>query len=138
LFAHHSTRADGVQVVYASADASEHTTHSVLLNDPVDVMKAIRAGEHGEYRAQADLRLCGSWHSHPTHHPTPSRQDLENWANRLHRSGADSWATVIVTPSSPDTGVGWMIPQLHGFRTYWDPGKPWGTKPVTAAARIVE
>jgi proteasome lid subunit RPN8/RPN11 len=102
LFAHYSARADGVQVVYASADASEHTTHSVLLNDPVDVMKAIRAGEHGEYLAQADLRLIGSWHSHPVHDPTPSRQDLENWAHRLQRSGADSWATLIVTPSSPE------------------------------------
>jgi proteasome lid subunit RPN8/RPN11 len=136
LFAHYSARADGVQVVYASADASEHTTHSVLLNDPVDVMKAIRAGEHGEYRARADLRLCGSWHSHPIHDPTPSRQDLENWANRLRRSGADSWATMIVTPS--DSELGWMSPQLHAYRTYWSRAASWGTKPVCSPARIEE
>jgi proteasome lid subunit RPN8/RPN11 len=138
LFSHYSPRAEGVKIVYASADASEHTTHSVLLNDPVDVMKAIRAGEHGEYRTRADLRLCGSWHSHPIHDPTPSRQDLENWANRLQRSGADSWVAVIVTPSSPDNGVGWSIPQLHGYRTFWDPAASWGTKPVCSPARIAE
>jgi proteasome lid subunit RPN8/RPN11 len=136
LFAHYSARAEGVQVVYASADASEHTTHSVLLNDPVDVKNAVRAGEHGEFLARAELRLIGSWHSHPEFIPRPSRQDLENWAHRLQRSGADSWATLIVTPS--DSEVGWMYPQLHGYRTFWDPGKPWGTKPVCAPARIEE
>jgi len=56
----------------------------------------------------------------------------------LRRAGADSWATVIVTPSPPDDGVGWMIPQLHAYRTHWDPVEPWGTKPVCSRARVVE
>jgi proteasome lid subunit RPN8/RPN11 len=136
LFAHYSPRADGVQVVYASADASEHTTHSVLLNDPVDVKNAVRAGEHGEFLARAALRLIGSWHSHPEFIPRPSRQDLENWAHRLQRSGADSWVSVIVTPSN-EAG-GWMYPQLHPFRTHWSRAASWGTKPVCAPARIEE
>jgi proteasome lid subunit RPN8/RPN11 len=134
LFGLHGARADGVDVVYASASAEEHTTHSVLLDDPVDVKNAIRAGEHGEFLARADLRLIGSWHSHPEFIPRPSRQDLENSAHRLQRSGADSWVSVIVTPGE----VGWMIPQLHAYRTFWDPAASWGTKPVTAPARIAE
>jgi proteasome lid subunit RPN8/RPN11 len=138
LFSHYSARAEGVQVVYASVDASEHTTHSVLLNDPTDVKRDIVAGLHGDGLARAGLRLIGNWHSHPWWDPRPSGQDLENWAEHLRRTGADFWATMIVTPSPPDSGVGWMIPQLHAYRTYWNPAEPWGTKPVCAAARIAE
>jgi proteasome lid subunit RPN8/RPN11 len=136
LFAHYSARADGVKVVYASADASEHTTHSVLLNDPTDVKRDIAAGLHGEWLARAGLRLIGNWHSHPWWDPHPSGQDLENWAEHLRRTGADSWATVIVTPSN-EAG-GWMYPQLHAYRTHWDPAEPWATKPVCSPARIEE
>jgi proteasome lid subunit RPN8/RPN11 len=138
LFAHYGARADGAHVVYASASGEEHTIHSVLLANPTDVKREIAAGLHGEYRAQAGLRLVGNWHSHPWFDPRPSGQDRENWAEHLRCTGADSWATLIVTPSSPDNGVGWMIPQLHAYRTYWDRAEPWGTKPVCAPARIVE
>lgn len=138
LFSLYSARSDGVSIVFASANGVEHTTHSVLLDDAVDVKNAIRAGAYGEERARADLRLIGNWHSHPSYDPRPSGADLESWAHRLQRSGADSWATLIVTPSSPDNGVGWSIPQLHAYRTYWDRAEPWGTKPVCVPARIVE
>jgi hypothetical protein len=45
-----------------------------------------------------------------------------------------SWATMIVMPGE----IGWWIPQLHAYQTYWDPAEPWGTKPVCSPARIVE
>jgi Prokaryotic homologs of the JAB domain len=132
----YSACSDGVEIVYASADGVEHTTHSVLLADPVDVRIAIRSGAHGEALARAELRMTGNWHSHPWHDPRPSAADLENWTHRLQRSGADSWATLIVTPS--DSELGWMVPQLHAYRTYWDRAQPWGTKLICAAAHIVE
>jgi proteasome lid subunit RPN8/RPN11 len=136
LFAHYSARADGAHVVYASASGEEHTTHSVLLASPTDVKREIAAGLHGEGLARAGLRLVGNWHSHPWWDPRASGQDLENWAEHLRRTGADSWATVIVTPSN-EAG-GWMYPQLHAYRTYWSRAASWGTKPVCSPARIEE
>jgi hypothetical protein len=123
LFSHYSPRAEGVTIVHASADGVKHTTHSVALEDPVD---AKRSG----------LKLCGNWHSHgSSSDPRPSINDLNNWAEHLRRSGLDSFASLIVTPGSE---LGWMIPRLHAYRTYWDPAEPWGTKPVCTPARIVE
>lgn len=137
LFSHYSPRDDGVQVVYASADGVEHTTGSLLLASPTDVKRDLASGGHGEELRRANLRLVGNWHSHPWWDPIPSSTDLGNWGEQLRRSGLDTFVSIIVTPSD-SPGAGWMFPQLHAYRTSWDPGKPWGTKPVCAPARIVE
>jgi proteasome lid subunit RPN8/RPN11 len=107
-----------------------------LLASPTDVKREIAAGLHGDGLARAGLRLVGNWHSHPWWDPRPSGQDRENWAEHLRRTGADSWATVIVTPSN-EAG-GWMYPQLHAYRTYWSRAASWGTKHVCSPARIEE
>jgi proteasome lid subunit RPN8/RPN11 len=131
LFAMYGPRSDGVKVVYASASGVEHTTGSVLLASPTDVKRDL-----GDDLKRAELRLVGNWHSHPDFIPRPSSVDLDNWGEHLRRSGLDSFASIIVTPS--DSELGWSFPQLHAYRTSWDPGQPWGTKPVCTPARIVE
>jgi hypothetical protein len=86
LFSLYSPRSDGVKICYATASGEEHTTHSVLLADPVDVKRDIAAGLHGEYRARADLRLIGSWHSHPVPAPLePGSGELGESAATLRR-----------------------------------------------------
>jgi proteasome lid subunit RPN8/RPN11 len=61
-------------------------------------------------RAQSDMIMFGSWHSHPRATPMPSEVDLETWAQERIEGGLSAYIGVIVTP---DERRGWDEPQLH-------------------------